>query len=229
MAQASTLCNHSGCYCKGYIVPTSKWSKGKCKNCNHTQKEHGAIVVDITFDDDAVAPAPQGITKYDANIDRGATNFENAGNSKPQNTGPSIYSIHLDETNWINWSPDELLVWFQQKKRFPDELKIKDIEHEMKKQNVNGSKMTQLTHSTLLSYGFTDYNHRTRVITEVKSLLNTHPPAAQNSNYNAPQNNAQQKPKEERRRKELEEEAAKRLELSRQKAIAKRRERQRQR
>eukprot|EP01084_Bolivina_argentea_P061295 112015_1 len=33
-------CTHMGCYCTTYSKPTSKWSKGKCKSCNHPKKEH---------------------------------------------------------------------------------------------------------------------------------------------------------------------------------------------
>ena len=33
-------CNHAGCYCKAYIVSTSKWSKDKCNFCNHPANLH---------------------------------------------------------------------------------------------------------------------------------------------------------------------------------------------
>eukprot|EP01084_Bolivina_argentea_P086764 156792_1 len=34
-------CTHVSCYCKQYIVSTSKWSQGKCKTCNHCKSLHG--------------------------------------------------------------------------------------------------------------------------------------------------------------------------------------------
>eukprot|EP01084_Bolivina_argentea_P250701 420171_1 len=40
----SSKCSHFGCKCVKYIENISKWSKGKCKICNHTVKEHGTVV-----------------------------------------------------------------------------------------------------------------------------------------------------------------------------------------
>merc|ERR1712228_1027628 len=43
------MCNHSGCYCIQYEAVTSKWLNGKCKSCNHSQKEHAEYkAVNIT-------------------------------------------------------------------------------------------------------------------------------------------------------------------------------------
>merc|ERR1719474_1546580 len=65
------------------------------------------------------------------------------------------------------------------KKKFPSELSLKSIEHEMRSNNVDGMKVTQLSHSTLLSYGFTDYNHRARLLTEILKLVAQYPSAQQ--------------------------------------------------
>eukprot|EP01083_Nonionella_stella_P214961 774120_1 len=37
----ASSCTHVSCYCKQYIVSTSKWSQGKCKTCNHCKSLHG--------------------------------------------------------------------------------------------------------------------------------------------------------------------------------------------
>eukprot|EP01084_Bolivina_argentea_P001526 2821_1 len=41
---ATAKCNQMGCSCKKYIENPSKWSKGKCKCCNHREKMHGNSV-----------------------------------------------------------------------------------------------------------------------------------------------------------------------------------------
>eukprot|EP01084_Bolivina_argentea_P049931 91809_1 len=198
MAEAAGICNHSGCYCKGYIIPTSKWSKGKCKSCNHSKKEHGDIEADVTYESKEAVAAPLSTNnEYSKQIDgkmgivpSGKTNYKDVGSyGGGQQKEPSIYSIHLDESDWINWSSNDLLVWFRQKKRFPESLNLDSIEHEMKNNNINGSKMTQLTHSTLLSYGFKEYDHRTRILAEVKKLLEKHPSASQTPKFNYGNNN----------------------------------------
>eukprot|EP01084_Bolivina_argentea_P113820 202778_1 len=205
MAQAASHCNHSGCYCKGYVIPQSKWSKGKCKNCDHSQKEHGEIVADITFDDNTtVAPPDSSSTNtYNAQIDNkmgiapsGTTNFKGGGGAK--SSQPSIYSVTLDEKDWINWSVKDLLIWLQQKKRFPSELDLNGIEHEMEKNKVNGAMISRLTHSTMLSYGFKEYEHRQKLLNAVKKLLEEYPPSTQTPKY-VPQQAQQQenKPKKE--------------------------------
>jgi len=200
---AGARCNHSGCYCKGYIVPTSKWSKGNCKNCNHAQKEHAELNADVSFESKKVADAPVSNSALNAQIDgkmgiapSGKTNYKDVGGGgggygASSNT-PSIYSITLDENDWINWSAADLLVWFQQKKKFPDELSLKSIEHEMQTKTISGEKMTQLSQSTMLSYGFTDYNHRTKLMEHIKALLEQHPPGTQTLKIkpNAPSNNS---------------------------------------
>eukprot|EP01083_Nonionella_stella_P290423 988189_1 len=33
-------CTHMNCRCAKYTLATSKWSKGQCKTCNHTEKQH---------------------------------------------------------------------------------------------------------------------------------------------------------------------------------------------
>eukprot|EP00486_Rosalina_sp_Unknown_P008727 CAMPEP_0201584912 /NCGR_PEP_ID=MMETSP0190_2-20130828/116281_1 /ASSEMBLY_ACC=CAM_ASM_000263 /TAXON_ID=37353 /ORGANISM="Rosalina sp." /LENGTH=252 /DNA_ID=CAMNT_0048029859 /DNA_START=30 /DNA_END=785 /DNA_ORIENTATION=- len=200
-APAPTMCNHAGCYCKAYVIPTSKWSKGKCKNCNHSQKEHGEIGADVSFDSEKIADAPASNQSYSAQIDNkmgivpsGKTNYKAAGGNKSygggqQNQAKSIYNIHLDESDWINWSADDLLVWLQQKKKFPQEIDLKSIEHEMRTNNVNGTKITQLTHSSMLSYGFKDYNHRSKLLDYIKQLKEQHPSASQTPKHNNQQQN----------------------------------------
>ena len=103
-APASTHCNHAGCYCKAYVVPTSKWSKGKCKNCNHSQKEHGELASDVSFDSTKTAAPPTQNTQYAANIDgkmgivpSGKTNYkEVSGYGGGQQTQQkSIYSVYI--------------------------------------------------------------------------------------------------------------------------------------
>ena len=126
MAASAAICNHSGCYCKEYVVSTSKWSKGKCKKCNHSQKEHAEINADVTFDSDKAAAAPQqNNCKYQGQIDgkmgivpSGATNFKDTGygqQNQPKQE-KSIYSvciyiyyprtlshdIYIDRYHWMN-------------------------------------------------------------------------------------------------------------------------------
>eukprot|EP01083_Nonionella_stella_P054031 142749_1 len=105
MAQSATAnhCNHSGCYCKLYVIPTSKWSKGKCKSCDHSKKEHAELQTDVSFDSNEVAAAPKSNSKYDAQIDgkmgivpSGKTNYKETGySSQSQSKQSSIYSISL--------------------------------------------------------------------------------------------------------------------------------------
>merc|ERR1719295_563494 len=114
------MCQHSGCYCKAYVVPTSKWSKGKCKSCNHHEREHGEhLEANVSFDSNATAAPPTQSTQYNAQIDSkmgiapsGNTDFKSFGAAPPkQPQAPSIYTIHLNESDWINWSADDVLVW----------------------------------------------------------------------------------------------------------------------
>ena len=98
----------------------------------------------------------------------------------------------MDESDWINWSSDDLLIWLQQKKRFPEEINLKSIEHEMRSNNINGTKMSQLTHSTMLSYGFTEYNHRSKLLQYIAGLLQQYPSASQKPNYAKQQQQQQQ-------------------------------------
>ena len=100
MAAPANNCNHAGCYCKAWVEPTSKWSKGKCKNCNHSKKEHGELEVDISFDDKNIAAAPAQNSKYAAQIDgkmgivpSGATNYKDFGGGGGGQKAPSIYSV----------------------------------------------------------------------------------------------------------------------------------------
>ena len=101
MAAPANNCNHAGCYCKSWVEPTSKWSKGKCKNCNHSQKEHGELAVDVSFDNKNIAAAPIQNNKYAAQIDgkmgivpSGATNYkEVGGKGGGAQKAPSIYSV----------------------------------------------------------------------------------------------------------------------------------------
>ena len=45
------MCSHAGCYCTKYVASgTSKWSKGKCKTCNHKQKEHNMPIPDPKYE-----------------------------------------------------------------------------------------------------------------------------------------------------------------------------------
>ena len=80
----------------------------------------------------------------------------------------------------MNWSSSDLLIWLRQKKNFPTEINLKSIEHEMNSNNINGMKLSQLTHSTMLSYGFTDYDHRARLLSEIKKLIDKYPASTQN-------------------------------------------------
>ena len=104
---SSGICMHSGCYCKQYVVPTSKWSKGKCKQCNHSKKEHADLIADVTFDSQTIAAAPPSSSnnQYGAQIDNkmgidpsGKTNYMDSpyggvGQQQKQNNEPSIYSV----------------------------------------------------------------------------------------------------------------------------------------
>jgi len=48
------VCGHSGCYCKQFVPVSSKWLSGKCKSCNHSQKEHQAYrAVHVTDEGDS--------------------------------------------------------------------------------------------------------------------------------------------------------------------------------
>ena len=52
-------CAHIGCRCKTYTESASKWSKGKCKSCNHTEAEHKiAASAAFGFDQNKAAKAP---------------------------------------------------------------------------------------------------------------------------------------------------------------------------
>ena len=103
-APAANNCDHAGCYCKRYVEPTSKWSKGKCKSCYHAQKEHGDLASDVSFDSSKTAAPPTQTTQYAANIDgkmgivpSGKTNYQNVsgyGGGGQQIQSKSIYSVY---------------------------------------------------------------------------------------------------------------------------------------
>lgn len=38
-------CNHVGCKCCKFVESTSKWSRGKCKYCNHKKEHHKKIKI----------------------------------------------------------------------------------------------------------------------------------------------------------------------------------------
>ncbi len=40
--QKYTKCSHMGCRCQNYKQSQSKWSKGKCHDCNHPDTAHMA-------------------------------------------------------------------------------------------------------------------------------------------------------------------------------------------
>jgi len=40
MIQVRGKCSSLGCKCDKYVVPTSKWAKGKCKSCDHAPEKH---------------------------------------------------------------------------------------------------------------------------------------------------------------------------------------------
>eukprot|EP01084_Bolivina_argentea_P143497 251956_1 len=52
-------CKHMKCDCPGYVTPTSKWSKGKCNRCLHSQSVHGSTpVTNASFFNKTVAKPP---------------------------------------------------------------------------------------------------------------------------------------------------------------------------
>eukprot|EP01084_Bolivina_argentea_P039633 73236_1 len=94
MAQSTAHCKHSGCYCKGYVIATSKWSKGKCKSCDHVQKEHVEMVADVTYESKELLekhPTASQTSKHN-NYGNKSNNNKNKSNNKNINEEKSIQS-----------------------------------------------------------------------------------------------------------------------------------------
>jgi len=60
---AGSKCSYSGCRCKEYKESHSKWNKGKCKTCNHSETEHnGPSAAAFSYDSHKMAKAPPSQT-----------------------------------------------------------------------------------------------------------------------------------------------------------------------
>ncbi len=66
----------------------------------------------------------------------------------------------------------------------------------MKNNKVNGMTMSLLTNSAMLSYGFTDYDHRAQLIAEIKAVMEKYPSSSSTASsvvQNNPKQNVQTK------------------------------------
>eukprot|EP01084_Bolivina_argentea_P242807 407211_1 len=73
-------CTQVSCRCKAFTESQSKWSKGKCKSCNHTEAQHKqAASAEFGFEQNKVANAP----KQNTNVQN--LNIGYPSDSKPQN------------------------------------------------------------------------------------------------------------------------------------------------
>eukprot|EP01083_Nonionella_stella_P253659 872588_1 len=74
-------------YCKAYVLDSSPWSRGKCKNCNHPKEQHGNndIAVHASFDSNtAVAPprwSSSNVAKVSADDSKTSTSAFNTTSS----------------------------------------------------------------------------------------------------------------------------------------------------